>query len=231
MSRTFAWAGGLLFVLSLLFVAFSFGWRFQDAGPWSLTAGWRPALTDLLLFTVFALHHSLFARTPLKTWVERVGPPELERSIYVWIASLLFLTVCAVWQPVPGALWQLSGLPALLLHGLQLAGVILTLVAARHLDVLTLAGIRQARHEAGPAVSLDETGPYAFVRHPIYLGWFLMVWGAPAMTGTRLVFAAASGFYLLLAITFEERDLRRAFGAAYGRYMQRVRWKVLPGVH
>ncbi len=56
-----------------------------------------------------------------------------------------------------------------------------------------------------------------FVRHPIYLGWFLVVWGAPDMNGTRLAFAAASCFYLLLAITFEERDLRRTFGAAYGQ--------------
>jgi protein-S-isoprenylcysteine O-methyltransferase Ste14 len=69
------------------------------------------------------------------------------------------------------------------------------------------------------------------VRHPIYLGWFLMVWGAPEMTGTRLVFAAASCVYLLLAIIFEERDLHRTFGTAYQRYARRVRWKVLPGVH
>jgi protein-S-isoprenylcysteine O-methyltransferase Ste14 len=231
MSCAFALAGGLLFVGSLSFFAFSFGWRFQEAGPWSLVTGWRPTVIDVVLFTLFALHHSLFARTRMKTWIERVGPAELERSIYVWIASLLFLAVCAAWQPVPGALWRLMGPVALMVRGLQLIGVVLALVAARHLDVLALAGIRQARHEAGPSLPLEETGPYAFVRHPIYLGWFLMVWATPAMTGTRLVFAATSCVYLLLAIRFEERDLRRTFGAAYDRYMQRVRWKVLPGVH
>src|SRR5437764_641859 len=81
------------------------------------------------------------------------------------------------------------------------------------------------------AVGLDESGPYAFVRHPIYLGWFVMVWATSVMTGTRFVFAATSCAYVLVAITIEERDLRRTFGAAYDRYMQRVRWKVLPGVH
>jgi protein-S-isoprenylcysteine O-methyltransferase Ste14 len=231
MRRTFALAGGLLFAGSLLFFAFRFGWRFADDGPWSLAAGWRPSLVDLLLFSLFGLHHSLFARTPLKAWVSRVWPPELERSIYVWIASLVFLGVCAAWQPVPGTLWRLTGFPALLGRGVQLGGVILTLLAARHLDAMALAGIRQARHEASSAPALDETGPYALVRHPIYLGWFLMVWGAPEMTGTRLVFAAASCVYLLLAIIFEERDLHRTFGTAYQRYARRVRWKVLPGVH
>src|SRR5689334_22705496 len=104
MSRAFAWAGGLLFAGSLLFAAFSFGWRFQDAGPWSVEAGWRPAALDVLLFTIFALHHSLFARPPLKAWIERVWAPDLERSIYVWVASVLFIVLCAIWQPVPGAL-------------------------------------------------------------------------------------------------------------------------------
>jgi protein-S-isoprenylcysteine O-methyltransferase Ste14 len=231
MSRAFALTGGLLFAASLLFFAFSFGWRFQDAGPWTLEAGWRPTLIDLLLFTIFAMHHSLFARTPLKAWIERTWAPELERSIYVWVASLLFFLVCAAWQPVPGAWWRLSGGPAMILRGVQIAGVVLTLLAARHLDALSLSGIRQASQTAGPALVLDETGPYGLVRHPIYLGWFLMVWGTPAMTGTRLVFAGISCVYLLLAITYEERDLRRTFGAAYDRYMQRVRWKVLPGVH
>jgi protein-S-isoprenylcysteine O-methyltransferase Ste14 len=231
MRRTFTLVGGLLFAGSLLFFGFRFGWRFEDSGPWSLAAGWRPVVIDVLLFSVFGLHHSLFARTPLKAWVARVWPPELERSIYVWIASVLFLAVCAAWQPVPGALWRISGLPALLGRGLQVAGVILSVVAARHLDALSLAGIRQARHEAWSAPALDETGPYALVRHPIYLGWFLMVWGAPEMTGTRLIFAATSCVYLLLAITFEERDLQRTFGAAYEQYTRRVRWKVLPGLH
>jgi protein-S-isoprenylcysteine O-methyltransferase Ste14 len=188
-------------------------------------------VVDFLLFTVFALHHSLFARSPLKTWIERVWPPKLERAIYVWVASLLFLIVCGAWQPVPGALWRLSGGPGALLRAVQFGGVVLTLVAARHLDAFSLAGIRQVSQAAEPAPALDETGPYGLVRHPIYLGWFLMVWGTPAMTGTRFVFAAISCSYLLLAITYEERDLRRTFGAAYDRYMQRVRWKVLPGVH
>ena len=40
-------------------------------------------------------------------------PPELERSIYTWAASLLFIAVCAAWQPVPGALYVAARLAPL----------------------------------------------------------------------------------------------------------------------
>ena len=61
-----------------------------------------------------------------------------------------------------------------------------------------------------------SSGPYRWVRHPLYLGWLLMVFGAAHMTGDRLVFAAITTIYLLVAIPWEERSLRRSFGAAYG---------------
>ena len=35
--------------------------------------------------------------------------PQLERSVYVWIASLLFIGVCWLWQPVAGTLWEVHG--------------------------------------------------------------------------------------------------------------------------
>ena len=110
--------------------------------------------------------------------------------------------------------------------------VIFTLVAARHLDILDLSGIRQALAlPANRPMKLDEHGPYALVRHPIYLGWVFMVWPAPLMNGTRLVFAAVSTLYLIVAIPFEERDLNRSFGPAYRHYSDRVRFKILPKIY
>ena len=74
-------------------------------------------------------------------------------------------------------------------------------------------------------------GAYGLVRHPIYLGWFLMVWPTPLMTGGRLTFAAISSFYLLIAIPWEERSLAQQHGEAYLRYTRQVRWRVLPGLY
>jgi protein-S-isoprenylcysteine O-methyltransferase Ste14 len=51
------------------------------------------------------------------------------------------------------------------------------------------------------------------------------------MNGTRFVFAATSTLYLVAAIPFEERDLRRTFGDAYRLYSDKVRFKIIPGVY
>jgi methanethiol S-methyltransferase len=226
-----ATAGGLLFAGSLAY----FSWQYLlgfDAPP-SPDARVGPAIAvDVLLFSLFALHHSLFARTGLKAAVTRMVPASLERSVYVWIASLLFIGVCAWWQPVNGLAWHATGWKAGLLLAVQAAGGVFTLVAARHLDVLELAGVRQALHMPPRRASgLDDHGPYGLVRHPIYFAWLLLVWPAPIMNGTRLVFAAVSTIYLLVAIPYEERDLRKHFGTAYDEYSRKVPWRLLPRIY
>ena len=44
------------------------------------------------------LHHSVFAREAVKRWLARGRPAELIRSVYVWMASLLLIVVCLLWQ-------------------------------------------------------------------------------------------------------------------------------------
>jgi hypothetical protein len=145
------------------------------------------------------------------------------------MASALFIAVCACWQPVAGDLWHVHGPVAALFITAQLAGVWITQVSSGQLDVLSLAGIRQAYGADGThSTGLIDTRWYRVVRHPIYLGWALMVWPTPHMTGTRLAFAAISSLYLAAAIPFEERSLRRDFGVAYESYSARVRWRMIP---
>jgi protein-S-isoprenylcysteine O-methyltransferase Ste14 len=69
------------------------------------------------------------------------------------------------------------------------------------------------------------------VRHPLYFAWVLLVFGAPAMTMTRLSFAVISTAYLAIAIPFEERSLIETFGADYASYQKQVRWRMLPGIY
>ena len=224
----FAWAGAALFVVSLAFFFYSYLVTF--ARPAAVTAPGAVAL-NVGLFTVFALHHSVFARERIRARVARVVPPRLERSFYVWVASLLFIAVCAWWQPVAGVFWEVGGPMLAVLWGLQLVGAWLTVRSAIIIDVRTLAGLRQ--HEANSPVEVEfkTEGPYGWVRHPIYSGWFLLVLATTPMTGTRLLFAVVSSAYLLLAIPLEERSLRVTTKGAYERYMQQVKWKLLPGVY
>jgi protein-S-isoprenylcysteine O-methyltransferase Ste14 len=230
-TRSFAIAGGTVFVFSLLYAAWSYASPFglSTTGSTSVIA---PAAVDIALFTAFALHHSVFARSRVRQWIAERVSSRLERSVYVWVASLLLLAVVAAWQPVAGDVWRFSAPWSMVLGAVQLAGVLVTLRASAALDVFSLAGVRQAFGAAAPPPSpLVETGLYRLVRHPVYFGWVLMVWPTPAMTGTRFVFAAISTLYLALAIPLEERSLRRQFGPAYSAYASKVKWKMVPGLY
>lgn len=224
-ARAFVWVGGALFVASLSLTAWLYIVVLDRTLPF---AGARPLLVDAAWLTLFALHHSLFARDGAKAWLaDRVGVPLL-RSTYVWIASLLLIGVCLAWQPIGGEIYRAHAAPALALTAVQLAGVWLTARGAAQIDPLELAGIRQAADRTAP---LQVTGPYGWVRHPLYLGWALMTFGAAHMTGDRLAFAALTTFYLVIAIPWEERSLRRIFGGEYERYMRQVRWRMIPFIY
>jgi protein-S-isoprenylcysteine O-methyltransferase Ste14 len=231
-ARLFAWTGAAIFAATLAL----FGQRYLvtfGAPMIDETGGvWRPVLVDLALFTVFALHHTLFARMGVKALVIRVVPAALQRSVYVWVASILFASALIFWQPVPGVAWCVTGASRFILFGLQAAGGWITLASARRLDTLDLAGVRQLDPPAQETMHTVITdGWYAVVRHPIYFAWLLMVWPAPVMTGTRLVFAGVSTLYLCAAIPFEERDLGRTFGGAYAAYAAHVRARLVPFIY
>jgi protein-S-isoprenylcysteine O-methyltransferase Ste14 len=227
-----AWTGAAAFVAALLVFLHAYLVRFGDAAREGPIV--PPIVLNVLLFSAFALHHSLLARPWAKATVHELVPPPLERAIYTWAASLLFVAVCWFWQPVPGELYRLGGIAAVAGYTVQALGIALTLRSAARLDVLDLAGVRPAldtgRGQDRPP-RLVTGGVYGLVRHPVYLGWVLLVFGTPAMTATRLVFAAVSTAYLVAAVPFEERGLVHAFGAEYRRYQARVRWRIVPGIY
>src|SRR5262245_7001860 len=118
--RVFVWLGGALFVGSLARTAWLYALTFSDVRPW---AGWRPVAADVLLITVFATHHSLFARDRAKNALGHLVPRRLLRSVYVWIASLLLIAVSMVWQRVGGELYRVEGIGVLAFAAVQLLGL------------------------------------------------------------------------------------------------------------
>jgi protein-S-isoprenylcysteine O-methyltransferase Ste14 len=253
-ARIFAWTGAALFAASLVYFLFSYVVTFGEIAHGPVRAA--DVATNVALFSVFAVHHSLFARERMRALVARIVSPSLERSVYVWAASLMLIGVCAWWRPLPGVAWQVGAPVAWLLPATQLAGAWLALRSAAVIDVWDLAGVRAARaipnsqpptstkgpaspehRDPSPARSgelevgsweFKTEGPYGWVRHPIYLGWFLLVFAVATMTMTRFAFALISCAYVLVAIPLEERSLRRASAGRYDGYMRKVRWKLVP---
>jgi methanethiol S-methyltransferase len=223
--RLFAWSGGLMFALSLAVCAYAYliVWATPAAHPVSAAA----IAIDALLVTIFAVHHSVFAREQVKAAMARAVPEHLLRSVYVWIASVLLVLVCVLWVPVGADVYHTRGPLAIVHAAVQLYGVWLIVQAVRGIDPLELAGVR-GESERGP---LQVRGPYALVRHPLYFGWLLAVLGAAHMTADRLVFGAVTTLYLLVAIPWEEQSLLRSFGDEYARYRRAVRWRIVPFIY
>jgi protein-S-isoprenylcysteine O-methyltransferase Ste14 len=243
-----AWGGAAVFVVSLVYFAVAYLTRFgevYEGRPSASSVAW-----NLGLFGAFAIHHSIFARERVRARVERWLPPGLERSAYVWLASLLFLAVCAYWQPVAGVAWSIEGQAVWVARFVQGAGAWLAIRSAAILDIWDLSGVRQVSSfiPASPASPTRPTsparhthptrpsefkiiGPYGWVRHPIYAGWFLIVFAASPMTNTRLVFALASAAYLFVGMRLEERSMRATSDGAYDRYAQIVRSRLIPGIY
>jgi protein-S-isoprenylcysteine O-methyltransferase Ste14 len=228
-ARLFVWLGGATFVGSLAFCGWSYLVTWSASVGRGYLDGWLAVAADAALFSVFAMHHSVLAREGVKTRLARSIPEPLLRSVYVWIASGLLILVCAIWRPVGGEIYRATGWRALAHAAAQLAGLWLIALSVRAIDPLELAGIRDP--VVRTSTTLQITGPYRWVRHPLYLGWMLAVFGAAHMTGDRLAFAVISSIYLILAVPWEEQSLRRSVGEEYAAYARAVRWRIIPFVY
>jgi len=213
-------------VASLTYFLFRYGLTFAVVTPGPFRPG--DVAWDVLLFSAFALHHSVLAREPIRRRLLDVFP-NLERSAYVWVASLLFLVVCWLWRAVAGVVWDVTGAMRWVFGLIQIAGLVLSVYSAALIDVWELAGVKQP--DVDGHFEFRTKGPYGYVRHPIYSGWFLIVFSVGTMTMTRFVFAIVSCVYVLIAIPLEERSLRRSSHGAYERYMKHVPWKLIPHIY
>jgi protein-S-isoprenylcysteine O-methyltransferase Ste14 len=230
-SRFLAISAGLAFLASLGYFVYAYAQFGAPAGRWH-SGAWVAVAQNVLMFSLFAAHHSVISRQGTKRSLRRIVPPHLERSGYVAGAAGLFVLTLSLWQPVPGVAWRMTGNWFFVAEAICLSGVVLIGISVSMVDLLAFVGLRQGLGlPYAPTDDLNTEGPYRFVRHPVYLGWILLVWTLPVMTGTRVVFAAISTLYLVLVIPIEERSFRRALGAEYEAYARQVRWRLIPGVY
>lgn len=195
-----------------------------DSGPQSpLIQG---LLINLGLLGLFAVQHSVMARPWFKALWTRIVPVPVERSTYVLFSSLALLLMFWKWQPIGGVIWNVDGsLGRFTLNALFATGWVTVLVATFLINHFDLFGLRQVwlyllGRPYTPLV-FRTPGPYRIVRHPLYVGWLLVFWSAPAMTSAHLFFATVTTAYILVAIQFEERDLI-GLHAEYAEYRRQV---------
>ena len=196
-----------------------------DSQPHS-SLGWAIGI-NMLLLGLFAVQHSLMARPFFKRWLTRFIPQAMERSTYVLASNVAMIALFVLWQPMGGAIWQLTNQAAVMVvYSVFFAGWATVFIATCLINHFDLFGLRQVWLEfrGKPYTSLKFTmpGPYKLVRHPLYVGWLMVFWAAPTMTAGHLLFAIGTTAYILLAIQLEERDLTDAHGVAYLSYRNEV---------
>lgn len=118
------------------------------------------------------------------------------------------------------ALWRAPLLLALILLAVEVVGLGFAVWARLHLGKLW-SGMLTLRE----GHRVVDTGPYAWVRHPIYTGFILAAW-ALALIGaepSRLLGALVLTVVMTTKAGVEERLLRRELGAAaYDAYAART---------
>jgi len=76
-----------------------------------------------------------------------------------------------------------------------------------------------------------DTGPYAYVRHPGYVGFLAWILSTPLLLGSIWSFAPAllAAAALVIRTVLEDRLLQAEL-AGYAAYATRVRFRLIPGV-
>jgi len=145
---------------------------------------------------------------------------------------LIFILVMLIWLVAIGLdrREQASHVP-LVLQALGLAMYLLSTafimwVFRENSFAAPVVKVQVARHH-----HVISSGPYAFVRHPMYSGIMLFFVGVPLLLGSWWGVAIAPVFAVLFAIRarIEERALIEGL-PGYADYAERVRYRLVPGL-
>ena len=199
---------------------------FLPAGTLNYWQGW----VFILVFTVAVNAIGVYLSLKDPELLERrkqVGPAAEQSTTQKIIISLGFLSLIAVlvfagfdhrfgWS-------QMSSYVSLLGAGLVALGLFINLLV-----------FKENTFGASTIQTFDEqkvisTGPYALVRHPMYVGVLVMVLGVPLALGSwwGLAIFALTLPALIWKILDEEKLLRKDL-PGYTEYMQKVRYRLVP---
>lgn len=198
-------------------------------------AWWRAWVLIGVVFAATVVSMATLARESPALLEERFRSPLQRgqpRADQVWV--MIFMAACVsviAFIPedvfhrrifdAPGPIVSTTGL------GLCVAGWVLIALALR----ANAFAAPVVKHMKERRQTVVDTGVYSVVRHPMYAGTLLLLVGMPLWLESYAATLLAGIPIALLAvrILIEERFLRREL-AGYAAYIERVRFRVIPGV-
>ena len=175
---------------------------------------------------IFCVLHSLLADTGIKKKLASANP-----NLYKYYR--LFYTLFAFATLIGVFVYQFNLNSPLLFFGstaINIFGWMATAAGATIMIIcikkyfLSLSGLKSLFANQVVANELRIDGIHRYVRHPLYLGTFIFIWGA-WMVYPYLSFLIANIIitgYTLVGIILEEKKLVLEFGDAYRLYMKQV---------
>ncbi len=204
---------------------------FVSAGTLLWPAGWA----FIAIFFSFAVAIVLWlARKEPELLAERMSSPmqsgqPLWDKVFVvavmvlFVAWLILMPMDAVrfgWSDVPDWLQILGAL------GVLLSFYIMFLTFRENAYLALVVKVQEERGQ-----SVVSTGPYRYIRHPMYASTFLFFPGSALLLGSwwGLMFCTVLLGLLVWRIPLEERMLENGL-TGYDEYARRVRYRLIPRV-
>ena len=176
---------------------------------------------------LFALTHSALARPAIQEYLE-VFLGRWYRFLYNALATTTILMVLFAGRVLLSS-DVLTGfqndLFAVLMNGIRFIGLVVLVVALTSYDIGRFVGITQVitgERLSSPNIEpLQRSGLNRWVRHPLYTGAFLTLWGG-AISLFDVWTAIFGTVYLVIGTRFEERKLVKIYQTEYLNYQKEV---------
>ncbi len=209
-------------VLFLVTIWFLF-WFLQGSTP-------RPRhgrlWVDALLAMQFAVPHSLLLWPPVRQFLGKWIAREFYALFYCTVTCAGLLITIAFWQSSDVVIWQLQGVPKVLVQIGFLASWIALTYSLNLTGFGTQTGLPQwwnwVRRRPLPYPQFKPHGAYALLRHPVYLSFAGLIWFTPRMTLDHAILTGLWTAYLLLGSFIKDRRMEFYLGTVYRDYQRRV---------
>lgn len=180
----------------------------------------------ILFWTVFYLHHSLFASLNIKRKIKALVKKAYlwNRLLYTGIASILFFGIFIYSGTIePNLLLHPTDVLTYLGYMLAAFGTIILVKSFKNFSGKRFAGLTP-HDDLEIKEELIQTGIHGYIRHPIYAGLILIFTGYFLFSPTlaSLIHVGMLMLYLPIGIYLEEKKLLAIFGQAYKKYQSNV---------